>query len=235
MIFPKERDVMVSEVVKEKKLFFNYDLLKRVLSGFLFAPMIALVLLLSESNFRILCWIAYFVMAFEILSPKVKGHYVLRGFALIFCFCGIKSFMYCRQFFGPMGCIILICVSSFTDMGGYFFGRFFKGPKLCPKISPNKTWSGFFGGVFLANLCVFFIKHLFFIDTAGESVFYLKFFTVELLILSAVFGDLLESSFKRHIGVKDMGKLFPGHGGLSDRLDSLLAVSIVFSLVDILL
>ena len=225
---------MVSEAVREK-IFFNYDLLKRILSGFLFAPMIALVLLLSEGNFRVLCWLAYLVIAFEIFSPKVKGHYLLRSLALIFCFFGMKSFIYCRQFFGPMGCILLICISSFTDMGGYFFGRMFKGPKLCPKISPNKTWSGFFGGVFLANLCVFFIKDMFFSSLSDNSVFYLRFWAVELLILSAVFGDLLESSFKRHIGVKDMSKLFPGHGGLLDRLDSLLAVSIVFALIDIFL
>ena len=225
---------MVSEVVKEK-LFFNYDLLKRVLSGFLFAPMIALVLLLSESNFRILCWFAYLVMAFEIFSPQIKGHYFYRALASIFCFFGMKSFIYCRQFFGPMGCILLICISSFTDMGGYFFGRMFKGPKLCPTISPNKTWSGFFGGVFLANVCVLFIKDLFFSNSSGNSVFYLQFWAVELLILSAVCGDLLESSFKRHIEVKDMSKLFPGHGGLLDRLDSLLVVSIVFALIDIFL
>ena len=225
---------MVSEVVREK-VSFNYDLLKRVLSGFLFAPMIALVLILSESNFRILCWFAYLVMAFEIFSPKVKGYYLIRSFALIFCFFGMKSFIYCRQFFGPMGCILLICISSFTDMGGYFFGRMFKGPKLCPKISPNKTWSGFFGGVLLANLCVFFIKDFFYPNSISNSGFYLQFWGIELLVLSAVCGDLLESLFKRHIGVKDMSKLFPGHGGLLDRLDSLLMVSIVFALIDILL
>ena len=225
---------MVSEVVNGK-VSFNYDLLKRILSGFLFAPMIALVLILSESNFRILCWLAYLVIAFEIFSPKIKGHYLLRSFALLFCFFGMKSFIYCRQFFGPMGCILLICVSSFTDMGGYFFGRMFKGPKLCPKISPNKTWSGFCGGLLLANLCVFFIRDFFYAGPVSSSVFYLRFWGVELLVLSAVGGDLLESMFKRRIGVKDMSKLFPGHGGLLDRLDSLLMVSVIFALIDILL
>jgi phosphatidate cytidylyltransferase len=225
---------MESEVVREK-LFFNYDLLKRVLCGFLFAPMIVLVLILSENNFRILCWLAYLVIAFEIFSLKIKGHYFLRSFALLFCFFGMKSFIYCRQFFGPMGCILLICISSFTDMGGYFFGRMFKGPKLCPKISPNKTWSGFLGGVLLANLCVFFIRDSFYPSCVSSSVFYLQFWGVELLILSAVFGDLIESLFKRRLIIKDMSKLFPGHGGLLDRLDSLLAVSMVFALIDILL
>lgn len=224
---------MESKTIKEK-LFSNYDLLKRVVSGFLFAPMIVLVLILSESNFRILCWIAYLIMMCEIFSPKVKGHYFVRVLAATFCFLGMKSFIYCRHFFGPVGCILLICISSFTDMGGYFFGRTFKGPKLCPKISPNKTWSGFFGGMLLANLCVLFIR-FFYLNSLNNSVFYLQFWGVELLILSAVFGDLLESSFKRRIDVKDMSKLFPGHGGLLDRLDSLLAVSLVFSIIDILL
>ncbi len=224
---------MVSETVKER-LFLNYDLVKRILSGFLFAPMIVLVLVLSESNFQILSWLAYLMMAFEIFSPKVRGYYLVRSFALVFCFFGINAFIHCRHSFGPMGCIFLICIASFTDMGGYFFGKMLKGPKLCPKISPQKTWSGFFGGVLLANLCVLLIK-FFYPSSVSNSVFYLQFWGVELLILSAVLGDLLESLFKRHIGVKDMSKLFPGHGGLLDRLDSLLAVSIVFALIDKLL
>ena len=224
---------MVSETVKER-LFLNYELVKRILSGFLFAPMIMLVLILSETNFQILCWLAYLVIAFEIFSSKVKGHYIVRSFALLFCFLGMKAFVHCRQHFGSMGCILLICISSFTDMGGYFFGKMLKGPKLCPKISPNKTWSGLFGGVLSANLCVLLIK-FFYPTSVSNSVFYLQFWGIELLILSAVLGDLLESLFKRHIGVKDMGKLFPGHGGLLDRLDSLLMVSMVFALIDILL
>lgn len=224
---------MVSEAIKRKR-FFNYDLLIRILSGFLFAPMIGLVLLLSESNFRILCWLAYVVIGFEIFSPKIKGHLILRALALIFCFFGMKSFIYCRQFFGPIGCILLICISSFTDMGGYFLGRMLGGPKLCPKVSPNKTWAGFIGGLVLANICVFCIKDLFYATCTDNTVFYLQIWGVELLILSAVGGDLLESMFKRRIGVKDMGKLFPGHGGLLDRLDSLLVVSMVFKFVDTL-
>ena len=224
---------MVSETVKER-LFLNYELVKRILSGFLFAPMIALVLILSEANFQVLCWLAYLVIAFEIFSPKVRGYYIVRSFALLFCFLGMKAFVHCRQHFGSMGCILLICISSFTDMGGYFFGKMLKGPKLCPKISPNKTWSGFFGGVLLANLWVLLIK-FFYPISVSDSVFYLQFWGIELLILSAVLGDLLESLFKRHIGVKDMSKLFPGHGGLLDRLDSLLMVSMVFALIDILL
>lgn len=228
----KSQDVTESQ---KPKVFFNYDLLKRILSGFLFAPMIALVLLLSESNFRILCWMAYVVIGFEIFSPKIKGHLFLRAIALAVCFFGMNSFIYCRQVFGSIGCILLICISSFTDMGGYFFGRMFGGPKLCPKISPNKTWAGFIGGIILANICVLCIKDLFYPSDTGSKVFYLQFWTIELLILSAVAGDLLESMFKRRIYVKDMSKLFPGHGGLLDRLDSLLVVSMVFTCLDILM
>jgi phosphatidate cytidylyltransferase len=106
---------------------------------------------------------------------------------------------------------------------------------LCPKISPNKTWAGFVGGVLLANAAFFWANNAFFsteVAFAGANI--INFLTVQTIILASVAGDLLESWFKRAIGVKDMGRLFPGHGGILDRLDSLLLASIVLAILDIL-
>lgn len=123
--------------------------------------------------------------------------------------------------------IILIVVAA--DVGAYFGGSTLGGPKLAPKLSPNKTWSGAISGLVLAG-AVAVITGLF----IGLPVWMSTVLAVPLVILS-VFGDLLESMVKRRLGVKDTGALLPGHGGLLDRLDSLMAAvvggAIIFLLI----
>jgi phosphatidate cytidylyltransferase len=104
-----------------------------------------------------------------------------------------------------------------TDIGGYFAGRSIGGPKLWPRVSPKKTWSGALGG-FAASLGV----------AAGFAAFGIGK-AVPLLLVAAVLsvvsalGDLFESAVKRRFGVKDSSHLIPGHGGLMDRLDGFVA------------
>lgn len=104
-----------------------------------------------------------------------------------------------------------------TDIGGYFAGRSIGGPKLWPRVSPKKTWSGALGG-FVASLAV---AGGFAASGLGKAI--------PLLIVSAILsvvsqaGDLFESAVKRRFGVKDSSHLIPGHGGLMDRLDGFVA------------
>ncbi|RYD54482.1 MAG: phosphatidate cytidylyltransferase [Sphingomonadales bacterium] len=105
-----------------------------------------------------------------------------------------------------------------ADSAAYFAGRAIGGPKLAPAISPKKTWSGFSGGLLGATLGAFALVWLF-----GLPV-QLAYVTPLLAILS-VLGDLYESNLKRQAGVKDSGKVLPGHGGLLDRLDGLVFVA----------
>jgi len=108
-----------------------------------------------------------------------------------------------------------------TDVGGYFAGRGIGGPKLWPRVSPNKTWAGAVGG-FLGSLVV----------AAGFAASGIGR-TVPLLVLGGVLsvagqlGDLFESAVKRRFGVKDSSHIIPGHGGLMDRLDGLIAVLVL--------
>ncbi|MDJ0683404.1 MAG: phosphatidate cytidylyltransferase [Alphaproteobacteria bacterium] len=118
----------------------------------------------------------------------------------------------------------LVVIVVATDICAYFFGRAIGGPKLAPKISPNKTISGALGGVFGASgLCLVFLLALFpgLVEDRLLSVILLA------VVLSAVAqcGDLLESSAKRRQGVKDSGDLIPGHGGILDRVDGFLAAA----------
>ncbi len=105
-----------------------------------------------------------------------------------------------------------------TDIGAYFAGRSIGGPKLAPRVSPNKTWAGLVGGVIAAGAFGFAL-HVW----AGLP-FRLAAAT-PLLAVVAQGGDLYESWLKRRAGVKDSGNLLPGHGGVLDRLDGLVPVA----------
>lgn len=107
-----------------------------------------------------------------------------------------------------------------VDTGAFIVGKLVGGPKLAPTISPKKTWSGFLGGIFFGLLGVWSATKL--MNMATNEAFWL--FAVVAVFLSQA-GDLLESWCKRYFKVKDTGSFLPGHGGLLDRLDSLLAVS----------
>jgi phosphatidate cytidylyltransferase len=110
------------------------------------------------------------------------------------------------------------------DTGAYFAGRAIGGPRLAPQISPNKTWAGFIGGVITAG--VFAALLVVWLDLpAGLAL------ATPLLAVLAQLGDLYESNLKRRAGVKDSGNLLPGHGGVLDRLDGLVAVAPVAALL----
>lgn len=116
--------------------------------------------------------------------------------------------------------VILVVVLS--DVGGYFAGRQFGGPKLWPAISPKKTWSGTLGGWVLATIAGIIIAIL-----TNYALFY-SILVCMILTIAAQAGDLLESWVKRRQGVKDASNLIPGHGGFLDRFDGLLAASLAF-------
>jgi phosphatidate cytidylyltransferase len=114
-----------------------------------------------------------------------------------------------------------------TDVGAYFTGRTLGGPKIAPAISPSKTWSGLAGGMIAAGAVATLPAALF--AQAGQG---LSLTLVAFGMAAAVFaqaGDFFESWMKRRAGVKDSGALIPGHGGLFDRLDGLIAVLFVYA------
>jgi phosphatidate cytidylyltransferase len=115
-----------------------------------------------------------------------------------------------------------------TDIAAYFTGRALRGPKLAPAISPNKTWSGFVGGLIGATLVGVLVVHVG--RRFGAEV---QIGLVAVAIGSALasvtsqLGDLAESGLKRRFGAKDSGHLIPGHGGAMDRLDGFAAVALL--------
>ena len=122
--------------------------------------------------------------------------------------------------YGSSFVLLILVMIWLVDIGAFLVGKTLGGPKLAPSISPNKTWSGFFGGIMISSIGTWVLYH--FLNL--ESLPYFGAFVLIALPLAQV-GDLLESWCKRYFNVKDSGSFLPGHGGLLDRLDSIFAVS----------
>ncbi|MEO0820498.1 MAG: phosphatidate cytidylyltransferase [Pseudomonadota bacterium] len=138
------------------------------------------------------------------------------------------AFLWLRETdpYGVLASVWIVLVVMATDVGGYFAGRLIGGPKLWPKVSPKKTWSGLGGAVGLAALT----GGLFSWATTGT--YFDEVCTVSAAAaLLAQLGDLGESAVKRRFGVKDSGRLLPGHGGALDRFDGLMAATLVVAAV----
>lgn len=127
--------------------------------------------------------------------------------------------------YGPDFVLFLFVLVWMADIGAYFAGRLWGRAKLLPNVSPGKTWNGVAGGLVMALL----------VSVTGGVVLGLSWgetrqFTVLGLVTAAfsIVGDLLESMFKRRVGVKDSGTLLPGHGGVLDRIDSITAAAPLF-------
>ena len=122
--------------------------------------------------------------------------------------------------------VTVVCVS--TDLGGYIFGKIFKGPKLI-KISPNKTYSGSIGGYLFSVIFTYIYLNFEQIEFTTEV-----FIFVVLISTVSQLGDILISYFKRLSKIKDTGKIIPGHGGLLDRIDGMIfAFPFIFILIKI--
>ncbi len=115
-----------------------------------------------------------------------------------------------------LGYFFLVIMGS--DTGAYYVGKTFGKHKLVPKVSPNKTWEGFFGGIALSLMFAGLSTFLFF----PELPYKISLPLALAMSIIGVFGDLAESAIKRSTGTKDAANILPGHGGLLDRLDSLL-------------
>ncbi len=134
--------------------------------------------------------------------------------------------IHAHQPHGHWWTLLALVIVWASDIGAYFSGRTFGKRKLAPQISPGKTWAGAYGamvaGVLVAELGGWLL------DVRGAPLFALALLAV-LTVSVSIVGDLTESLMKRHAQVKDSGSIFPGHGGLMDRLDSVFAALPVFA------
>jgi CDP-diglyceride synthetase len=174
--------------------------------------------------------VSFAVTALAVLLWRMRAgavHYVRDVTAGMFTaayvplFCGFAALMLVAP--DGLGRVLtfMLCVVA-SDVGGYTAGVIAGRHPMAPTISPKKSWEGFAGsqvaGMATGALCVHFLL---------GGPWWAGALTGALLVISATLGDLVESMVKRDLGIKDMGTLLPGHGGLMDRLDSLLPTAVV--------
>ncbi len=164
------------------------------------------------------------VILLLIYSVLIKNHFTFDDVAFVILgalYIGIGFYYFiATRDSGLVFVVYALLVVWTTDSGAYFVGRKLGKNKLWPEISPNKTIEGFIGGIVIAVVFAIIMQ---LITPFAPSYIMLIIGTIVLSIIGQM-GDLVESAIKRHYGVKDSGNILPGHGGILDRLDSLLFV-----------
>ena len=202
----------------------------RIASAALLAPLVLAAVYFGTPFFEILIGGGALVLAWE-WNRLCAGRFfwLVGGFILI---AGPSwSLLYLRSdpVFGIEMLFWLFAVVWAADTGAYACGQLIGGPKLAPVISPNKTWAGFLGGIGAAGIVGVATAMI----LGKESGLALTTWRAGIGAVSHA-GDLAEAWVKRHLEVKDMGNIVPGHGGLFDRVDGLLAATVVVAVISML-
>lgn len=199
--------------------------------GVLIAALSALALYFAEV--ALLLWVAsiitwllsiYWVKTY----PEYDGWYnaSLHGIGVVLISAAVTAIFSVWQS-SPWWLMYLFLLVWGADSGAYFVGRKFGKKKLAPNVSPNKSVEGLYGGIVTSMLIVTAVALLYLDMTWPELILFLILSVVT--VFSSVLGDLFESMIKRRAGIKDSGRILPGHGGVLDRIDSLLAAAPIFA------
>ena len=204
---------------------------KREITGLILASLATILIFFSNLEiFYLMLLLVCFLLTFELVkvTNEMNIFFWIQIFFIILIILFLPTFEKFRQLF-----FIGIMISVLTDAGAYYVGKTIGNIKIFPTTSPNKTLEGIIGG---SLFCVVFLSMLFwyfpsfFTLNTNLTVFV---FLIIISSLASIFGDYLQSRFKRTQGVKDSGNILPGHGGLSDRMDShLVTLPVFFGLIN---
>ena len=199
------------------------EFIKRFLSSIILLPL-AFYFIIKGSFFLIFFSVICFIVAcFEWhMMSKKKSHNIYGFLFLIFSF-----YTFYELSLELINVFYVIIICSSTDIGGYVFGKIFKGPKLT-KISPKKTYAGMIGGYFLSLISLFVIARFIEYETT-----LIQFLLTILISTVSQLGDIIISYFKRLSKIKNTGKLIPGHGGLLDRIDGMIFAFPIYYLINL--
>lgn len=202
---------------------------KRTLTGLFLSFLLFLLFLLN-------CWqfsFFLFLVLLLILVFEWPNFYKINSYKFWIIFLAYPSlplaslaYLYC---YNKILALLVFLISFSHDIGSYLIGKTLGKHKICPQISPKKTWAGFFGG-YIFNLINIFLFFNFFSSKDYISLNFILLFAF-LTSTFAFFGDLFESYLKRKANIKDSGNILPGHGGILDRIDSILFVTLIIILL----
>ena len=218
---------MVEQTNKNK---FDKPIIRSISALVLIPPVIGIVIL-GSPYFQIMVTIGCLILITEWIK-LCDLNFKQIPFGVIYISISCFSLIQLRSL-NSIGCetvLALFIVVWAADTGAFLVGSYFGGRKLAPRISPNKTWSGLFGGIFFATLAGLLIAVIIKRNNIGS----IAIMSASIGVISQL-GDLLESQVKRFYGKKDSGTVIPGHGGLLDRVDGLLPAATVMWLISYLL
>ena len=197
------------------------ELIKRFISSIIMLPVVILVILKGSLIFNLFLFLLFLLASYEWFKMS-KKKFIKTFIGILFLMLSFYSAYQLRDQSGFNFFIFLVLICVFTDLGGFFFGKLFKGPKLT-KISPKKTYSGVFGGFVLPLL--FGLIYYSYTNLNYSELIKINLILLILIIsFTSQLGDLIISYFKRIAKIKDTGKILPGHGGILDRIDGLIFV-----------
>ena len=196
---------------------------KRLVSSIILIPFCFFVIFKGSLLFNLFLLVCFLITSYEWhMMSKKKFYYIFGYIFLIVSFLSVYSLRndVNEVSFFLFLFIIITCIS--TDIGGYIFGKLFKGPKLT-NLSPNKTYSGVIGSYIMSLISIYLLTENYNLIMNDSYQFTIQLFFL-ILITSTVsqIGDIIISFFKRLSKLKDTGKIIPGHGGLLDRIDGML-------------
>ncbi len=195
------------------------ELEKRIISSLIIIPIA--IFFIFEGSFYFIFFLSFFFLATSyewIKMNKVNFIKIIGIFYLFFAF--FLAYLLRENFsLGIFILVLIICI--FTDLGGYIFGKIFKGPKLT-KISPKKTFSGVLGGYLLSIVILSIYSKIIFNPLQKDELTFGIFIIILLISTISQLGDIIISYFKRLSKIKNTGKIIPGHGGLLDRVDGMI-------------
>jgi len=201
----------------------SIEFIKRIVSSIILLPLTIYFIIQGSFLlifFTVIC-LTVACLEWHMMSKK-KSYYIYGFIFLIFSF-----YTFYELSIELIDVFYVIITCSSTDIGGYVFGKIFKGPKLT-KISPKKTYAGMFGGYFLSLISLSVI--ISFLDYDTTVVLFLL--TILISTVSQL-GDIIISYFKRLSKIKNTGKLIPGHGGLLDRIDGMVFAFPIYYLINL--
>ena len=205
---------------------------KRLLSSLILIPVAIFFIIQGSVFFTFFLSILFLATSYEWFKMSKKNN-ILKLSGIIFLLFSFYTAFELRENYDFESFLFIITVCIFTDIGGYIFGKIFKGPKLS-KISPKKTYSGVIGSFLLSLIAGFiFINYLWEDPTNFNTDAFHVLILILFISLISQLGDLIISYFKRKAKLKDTGKILPGHGGLLDRIDGMIFVFPIFYLLTI--